>query len=1140
MIGSHALRVAVRRLVLCAAALAAAVPPAPAQESASPGPLPPVGELREAALPQQGLHEWRVDLAANDFVALAVEAVGITLTDGPEWPDVRVIGPDGRVVYETSTPHATSSIDTGARIVVPFIADRTGTHRLRITARRQVSSQLPYRLQVMRHGPAGDADRVRLAVFDLWHEGARLHVDGSRDTRLVALQKYEAALPLAAQIGDEDLEALTLTTIASIHYQRSDPVPARAAASRALAIWTRLGRAREEALTLSDLGVIEFLAYLHPQARAYYDQALARFRVGQDPLGEAMTLVRLGWVEFAAGDMARVIELNQQALPLWRLAHDTGGESVTHNDFGRAYAELGDVSQALDAYRAALATRPGDLDPRGAAVTLMRMGQLHLNVADWQAAFETMHQALALARRAKDVRNESSILSNLGVAYSRVGDAEEAGRYLGMALTLARQVDNRTVQANVLATLGIEAYSKGELAQSRDYFQQALALQVAITDQRGQANTLRYLATTQLALGRTDEALASITASLDRSQAAQSPSGLATLAAVHDALGDHATALSAYERAIDRARQVRARDQEVSVLARYGRLLASLDRLDEARDALTQAVELHETLRAGLADADQRMHYASRAVTPYQAYIDVLMALEARAPGQGHAREAFRTAERARGRGLLDLLAASSVDLREGVDRDLLDRERSLRWRLNAKAAIQTSLLMNGQRERRLARLEQEIADLARAWRETSTAIRQQSPAYASLNEPEPLSADEVAGMLDDRTVLLEFAPGEGRSWLFAVTRSTFDSFPLPGREVIERAARDVHRLLTARQPASGDTPTSRQARIARADRDLRTRGAALSELVMGPIADRLAAEWRGWRLAVVAAGALEYVPIAALPPPRAAGPGTTMVARHEVVALPSASSLPFLRRDGPRRVAAKAIAIVADPVFEADDPRVLRSGQPPPPADPADATSAAIARASLTRLPFSRAEAQAVAAQVPASSLLQATDFEASLELATSGRLNDYRIVHLATHGLVDTARPELSGLALSLVDRNGRRRDGFLRLNTIYNLRLSADLVVLSACQTALGKEIAGEGLVGLTRGFMQAGARRVIASLWQVNDAATAELMTRFYAGLLQRRLTASAALRAAQREMAADPRWSAPYYWAGFVLQGDWQP
>jgi CHAT domain-containing protein len=278
-------------------------------------------------------------------------------------------------------------------------------------------------------------------------------------------------------------------------------------------------------------------------------------------------------------------------------------------------------------------------------------------------------------------------------------------------------------------------------------------------------------------------------------------------------------------------------------------------------------------------------------------------------------------------------------------------------------------------------------------------------------------------------------------------------------------------------------------------------------------------------------------------------------VASHEIVTLPSASSLAALRR-GTRAAAPKLIAVVADPVFGADDPRVSRrSAASSAAAATGSATSSRAwatralepfvsdasdgTRASLARLPFSRAEALAVSSQVPKASLLQATDFDATLALATSGRLSDYRIVHFATHGLINTMRPELSGLALSLVDREGRTQDGFLRLNTIYNLRLSADLVVLSACQTALGKEVAGEGLVGLTRGFMYAGSRRVIASLWQVSDVATAELMKKFYTAMLQQGLLPAAALRRAQLQMAADVRWASPYFWAGFVLQGDWQ-
>ena len=192
-----------------------------------------------------------------------------------------------------------------------------------------------------------------------------------------------------------------------------------------------------------------------------------------------------------------------------------------------------------------------------------------------------------------------------------------------------------------------------------------------------------------------------------------------------------------------------------------------------------------------------------------------------------------------------------------------------------------------------------------------------------------------------------------------------------------------------------------------------------------------------------------------------------------------------------------------------------------------------------IGRLPFSRDEAKSILAMVPARSRMRALDFQASLSNALDPQLSEYRIVHFATHGLLNSEHPELSGIILSLVDEAGRPQEGFLQLHEIYNLNLPADLVVLSACQTGLGKEIKGEGLVGLTRGFMYAGAARVTASLWKVDDVATAELMRGFYRGMLAEGLPPASALRAAQVNMWRQKRWRSPYYWAAFVLQGEWK-
>jgi CHAT domain-containing protein len=300
----------------------------------------------------------------------------------------------------------------------------------------------------------------------------------------------------------------------------------------------------------------------------------------------------------------------------------------------------------------------------------------------------------------------------------------------------------------------------------------------------------------------------------------------------------------------------------------------------------------------------------------------------------------------------------------------------------------------------------------------------------------------------------------------------------------------------------------------------------------------------------VVAPGALQYVPFASLPWTDA----TVLLSKFEIVSAPSASVIATVRRETKLRPpAAKVAAVFADPVFERSDPRVVLALEGPVPAVPVASPDTgpaaplehalrglrAIRGSVLSRLPFSRREAEVIAALAPAGRALTATGFDASREAATSPRLSEYRIVHFATHAVLNTRRPELSGVVLSLVDRAGRSQDGFLRLHDVYNLSLGADLVVLSGCQTALGKDLRGEGLLGLTRGFMYAGAPAVLASLWQVDDESTAELMKRFYRAMLKERRPPAEALRTAQLEMMGNPRWSAPFHWAGFVLQGEWQ-
>jgi CHAT domain-containing protein len=389
-----------------------------------------------------------------------------------------------------------------------------------------------------------------------------------------------------------------------------------------------------------------------------------------------------------------------------------------------------------------------------------------------------------------------------------------------------------------------------------------------------------------------------------------------------------------------------------------------------------------------------------------------------------------------------------------------------------------------------------------------------------------------------------------------------------------------VYRLLTTgSQQTPEETPAQYEARGANAKAEYAKAATDLSRMLLTPVASQLGTK----RLLIVSEGALEYVPFGALPAPREPrrGDGATvrrgdeesasfhrvdslsggrvkfepLLLEHEVVTAPSASVLAVLRREmAGRQPAPKSLAVLADPVFRNDDPRInrgqtrderalarqspVRRGEPAAASD-IERSARESGLDGFVRLRFSRQEAEAIAEFAPAQNRFTALDFIASRETAQSADLSQYRIVHFATHGLLNSQRPELSGIVLSLVDKGGRAQDGFLRLHEIYNLKLNADLVVLSACQTALGKEVRGEGLIGLTRGFMYAGAARVVASLWRVDDRATAELMKRFYQGMLKEGLRPAAALRAAQVSMLKEKRWSTPHYWAAFTLQGEWR-
>ena len=875
-----------------------------------------------------------------------------------------------------------------------------------------------------------------------------------------------------------------------------------------------------------------------------YQAALPLFQAAGDTYRAALTLSSIGNAYARLGEFRKALPFFEQTRSLAQQLRERKLEAASETYLGGVYDVLGEPKKALDHYDQALRLAQESGNRSSEASALNNIGLIHFQIAEPQPALEYYARALPIFRELGSQSQEGIVLHNIGLAYGTLAEQEKALNYFQQALELRRATADKNGESEEFSNIGL-AYRKLEQPEKAlEYYNQALAIQKLTGNKRLQLITLDYIGTAYADLNQPAKALEFHQQALDLH--VENPQRQAIvlngIARDYFLMHDPAKAFDYYNQALVLFRGMEDRNSAARSLEGLARVEQGRGNLVEARKYIEEALALIETVRARAGSQQQRASYLSSMENAYEFYVDLLLQLHAKDPHAGYDGEALQASERGRARSLIELLNEAKVDIRHGVSPDLVRRERELSQALNAKAQRQIQLTVQKGSREEIATLNSEISNLEDGYQQLQAAIRKNSPGYAALTQPEPLGLKGIQRQLDADTVLLEYSLGDERSYLWCVSSSSLKTYELPKRTEIERVARDVYEALTARSVVKTlESPRQRQVRIAQADAQFQQSAGELSRLILRPAVGELA----GKRLVFVADGALQYIPFAALS--LSSGPTLTpLIVDHEVINLPSATAFAVQRQNlADRKPAAKAVAVIADPVFSTNDAR-LRAPSQPKSAVETDATriiehlpGKAKGQLTISRLPFTRQEAEQILAVAPSGANLKALDFQANRSIATGGELSKYRYVHFATHGYLDTTRASLSAIVLSLVDQAGNPQDGFLRAHDIYNLNLPAELVVLSACETGLGKDIRGEGLDGLTRGFMYAGARRVVVSLWNVNDKATAGLMQRLYAGMFRSKNTPAAALRTAQIQMLRTREWQSPYYWAAFVMEGEWK-
>lgn len=1035
-------------------------------------------------------HSYEIKAEKDKFISIFIDQKSVDVS--VKFPSMEIDNPNIRRGVEQ----------------IYFIAPNSANFRLEIKAKE--TGRYEVKLESYRNQAADDQKIIE--AEKLFIEAEKLTASSNYP---LALTKYEESAQLLSGLNQIFQEATIFYRLGKTYKILGNPTKSSEYFAKSLLLFQTGGSWDELFKNLTPLYVL--MGGKEPTF-TYLSDAIPLVKALKNERLEAILLTALAKICRDLNQPEKSSGYTEQALELFRISGKRGSEVFSLTEIADGDLSLEDKKRAIDYLNQAILLSQGARDKSLEVSLLMGIAYIYGSIDEHQKALSYLNKTLPLWREVNDKNGEAYALNFIGITYSALGNYPLGRDYLLQSLNLIRQTNDLRGEAHTISALGSVENRLGETENSLNYYQKALKVFQETGEKNGEANALASLGEIYWSKNDKIKASENFQKALSIYQKINFREGeanvLTSLGFIFETNGKPEESLKNHEKALSIYRLLGNQSGEAISLYGIARILFTRGEFEESLQKTEAAVNLIENIRSKITSVELRTSYLSNYQQIYKFYVDLLMQINKLKPNSGFDSRALEVSERGRARGLLDILNEAKADIRKGIEPPLLERERNLQMQLSFKDLERK----RAKNPPQIEKIEQETRKLIADFQLLQTEIRQKSPQYSALTQPHPLGIKEIQDLLDSETLLLEFSLGEEQSYIWLVSKTTLKTFKLPNRENVEKQARLFYESLK--------TP----------DNELKTKQIVndLSKMLLSPISSELGNK----RLLIVPDGALSYIPFGAL-----TNLDIPLIVNNEIVYIPSISALAALRDEAKSRVTAKkTIAVLADPVFDSSDTRVnstikttsnsvLKIAQRDTGFDPSQ---------PLPRLPKTRAEANFIMEIVQDSEKKIAVDFEASRTTVNSADMSNYRIIHFATHGLLNSQHPEFSGIALSMVNEKGEPQDGFLRLSEVYNLKLPADLVVLSACQTALGKEIRGEGLVGLTRGFMYAGSQRVVASLWMVDDRATAELMKNFYQSMFgEKKLRPAAALREAQIAMWKSKRFSAPYYWSAFTLQGEWK-
>lgn len=903
-----------------------------------------------------------------------------------------------------------------------------------------------------------------------------------------ALDYYSQAIKIAREVGDKTAEVAWLNNMGFIYRNLGQFESALTLHKRALKIAREIEDKKWESLNIGNIGTVYLYLGKYSQALTHYEQALAIDREIEVKTHQGTWLTNIGLCYWHLSNYRKALAYYEQALVILRDIGDKSEEGRTLGAIGRVYWKMGDYSKALEYNEKALTIAKEIGNRGGESRNLANLGNVYNELGKYNKALEYYKQAESIAQQIGDKSQQGAWLGNIGVVYHELSNYSKALEYYEQSLKINREIGNKKDEGLFLGNIGLVYVEAGNYSEALKSYKQGLKIAREIGDKSNEGYQLNNLGSLDLKLKIYSKSATHYQKALAIGQEIEEPiiiweahTGLAT---AYEMQGNYAKSLHQYRLAV----------QEI------------------------------ESVRSLLQLEEQKASFLERKINAYEKLINLLATLHQKKPSKGYDREALQYAEGAKARALLDMvyqgrifhnLAEIPADCRQKF---LVNEKELEKKHLDLSAELGKEV---DKRDKDLVlALNNEIEALQREKAQLLEEIKEKYPRFYRLTNPKILRAEEVQrDILNDNQVLVEYLVGDERIfvWILTKHRLNFGAIDLTRKELAAKLAR-ISPLFKKDKAISDVKIDHRWANI---------QPQLLRELYQ-ILLEKPAAEFlkSDVELIIIPDDILYYFPFEILVTELTEDRVCYLVESHPISYTSSASLLnPELLK--PRKPRQDLLAF-GNPDFGAEQDRGI-----------IEWASSLVPFKSILRgnrfesLPKAEIEVEEIARHFdnPVVFIGREASEERFKQMA-----DDFRFIHLATHNLTDDKQPMYSKIILSQTDKE--IEDGYLQTYEVYNLRLNADMVVLSGCNTGLGPLSRGEGIIGMTRAFLYAGVPSLVVSLWPVDDESTALLMKSFYK-YLRFGLNKTQALQKAKMDLSKSDDWKRdPFYWGPFVLIGDW--